>query len=143
MTITPSDLVGYADSCLNSAIDEVTWRAVAGRAYYGVFHFCRDLVNTHSDLSNLALDSTFGSHERWYQAMLTNGITCANEMKSIAYIARNMRPTREHADYRLDHNFPQDYAQQAVARAKTIQAKYDALIQKLRGTGVASSDPKP
>ena len=120
MSVSGDDFIAIADRILVSEDSEIGWRVAAGRAYYGAFHFCADIVYTHPDTK---VDGSKGSHERVYRAVADLGPKAlgSKDLKQLIYMTKNLRDIRTIADYDLSTPFLKESAVQVIKGAKNIQ----------------------
>jgi uncharacterized protein (UPF0332 family) len=122
--INSPDFLSNAEALLHAhgSTDEAMRRTIASRAYYAIFHTCRETVH-RLGLPYFA-DATGGSHLKEYKAMeacSTHHCTDSAKVRALAYRCKlNLRPLREKADYCLSDTFTEHDVQQMVASAKTI-----------------------
>ena len=120
MSVSGADFIAIAERTLVSEDTEIGWRVAAGRAYYGAFHYCAEIVDQHPAI---VIDPSFATHERLYRAVASLGKSAvgSSDLKSLAYLAKNLRDLRAVADYDIKSDFAKAHAEQAIAAAKNIQ----------------------
>jgi uncharacterized protein (UPF0332 family) len=120
MSVSGADFIAIAERILVSEDTEIGWRVAAGRAYYGAFHCCAEIVDQHPAI---VIDPSFATHERLYRAVanLSNSAVGSADLKSLAYLTKNLRDLRTVADYGIKSPFIRSHAEQAIAAAKNIQ----------------------
>lgn len=123
MSVECVDFISVAERLLAVEESEIAWRVAAGRAYYGAFHCCRDLVNKQP---SIAVNNTLGDHERIYQAISALGMAFpgAKDLKKLAYIAMQLRDVRGSADYDIADSFRKEQALQAIVTARKVHDSY-------------------
>lgn len=121
MSVSGADFIAIAERTLVSEDTEIGWRVAAGRAYYGAFHCCcAEIVDQHPAI---IIDSSFATHERLYRAVanLSKSAVGSADLKSLAYLTKNLRDLRAVADYDIKSDFTKVHAEQAIAASKNIQ----------------------
>ena len=128
MTVTPRDLLKQAEA-LEKGGTELDARVSIGRAYYAVLHRVRAVIP-----ESFVKDEDEGnSHRRMitaverYAASISPGRTAAREMLRLL---RQLRRTRNDADYFLNINIDNSDAQIAIDRAKRAFAYCDEIEKK-------------
>lgn len=119
MSVEGSDFVAISERIIALEESEIAWRVAAGRAYYGAFHCCSDLVDQHPAI---AVDQTLRTQERVYQAIasITSSVAGWMDIKKLAYKAKNIRDIRTVADYKIKDRFRKEQALQAISAAKNV-----------------------
>lgn len=129
MSVQCEDFVHIAERLVLSESSEIARRVAAGRAYYGAYHCCRNLVDRQPSID---VNDRLGAHERVYDAIgrLTLTFPGARELKKMAYKAMQIRDIRAVADYELHGEFRFEQAQQAIESAKIVHTLHLAFILK-------------
>jgi uncharacterized protein (UPF0332 family) len=121
--VEPADLLAQAVKLLVSARDDLEYRVVIDRAYYGAYHAALQFEERLPHRSRVATQNT-GSHEVLIQRLERPDSQLDNGLKQISkYVAAQMRmlkPLRELASYKLEETVRVDQAEEAVRAAKDI-----------------------
>jgi uncharacterized protein (UPF0332 family) len=106
---------------LASGTTEGDWRSAISRAYYSVFHFARDLCETHG----LSLGQGGQAHSNLYI-----GLNNCGDAATILVAGRidDLRGRRIEADYVENARLSQQKAQNALAYADGILADLHAIL---------------
>lgn len=129
MSVQCEDFIQLAERLVLSESSEIARRIAAGRAYYGAYHCCRNLLDRQPSIN---VNDGLGAHEKVYEAIgrLTLTFTGAKELKKMAYKAMQIRDIRAVADYELHGDFRLELAQQAIESAKIVHALHLAFLTK-------------
>jgi hypothetical protein len=99
MSVTPEEFSDLATRLIANPT-EIDWRGAASRAYYAAYHISKAASSLCPDNSHFAIEG--GTHaklidrfESWHHP----DPEVRKKSKRIAYILRDMKKTREHADY--------------------------------------------
>lgn len=120
----PEDLLAQAIKLLAAAGDDLDYRVVIDRAYYGAYHAARQFEEQLPYRSQAGHPS---SHEALFQRLerpdgkLDYGLKIIS--KDIAAQLRMLKPLREIASYELGETVRVDQAEEAVRAAKDILAE--------------------
>jgi len=131
----PGDLLAHAVKLLESAGNDLDYRVVIDRAYYGAYHAARQFEEQLPYRSQ-AVPKNAGSHEALFQRLerpdgqLDYGLKVIS--KDIAAQMRMLRPLRELASYELEEIVRIDQAEEAVRAAKDILAECTQGRRKLK-----------
>ena len=131
----PEDLLAQAIKLLAAAGNDLDYRVVIDRAYYGAYHAARQFEEQLPYRSQ-AVSQNAGSHEALFQrlerpdAQLDYGLKMIS--KDIAAQMRMLRPLRELASYELGESVRIDQAEEAVRAAKDIVAECVQGRKKLK-----------
>jgi len=131
----PEDLLAHAIKLLASAGNDLDYRVVIDRAYYGAYHAARQFEEQLPYRSQ-AVPQSAGSHEALFQRLerpdgqLDYGLKVIS--KDIAAQMRMLRPLRELATYELGEGVRIDQAEEAVLAAKDILAECTRGQRKLK-----------
>lgn len=89
---------------------EIDWRSAASRAYYAAFHLAKYAAYVCPDNSHFKIDG--GTHAKLidrFDSWNPASQELKKKSRQISYILKDMKRTREHADYVTDvHFFKQD-----------------------------------
>lgn len=123
MSIDCVEFIDIAERILTIDDQEISWRVAAGRAYYGAFHCCRDLINRQP---SILVNGQLGEHERLYQAVnsLGMGVVGAKDLKKLVYKTMQLRDVRVAADYHIAQHFRKEQAAQAIEAARHVHLLY-------------------
>ncbi len=130
----PEDLLAYAIKLLKSAGNDLDYRVVIERAYYGAYHKARQFEERLPYRSQ-AVAKDAGSHEALFQRLerpdgqLEYGLKVIS--KDVAAQMRMLRPLRELANNELGEKVRIDQAEEAVRAATDILAECDRGQKKL------------
>lgn len=140
--VEPADLLAQAIKLLASAGDDLEYRVVIDRAYYGAYHAARQFEEQLPYRSQ-AVAQNAGSHEALFQRLersdsqLDYGLKVIS--KDIAAQMRMLRPLRELASYNLEERVRVDQAEEAVRAAKDILAECVQGRKKLKAQAAKRS----
>jgi len=129
----PEDLLAQAIKLLASAGNDLDYRVVIDRAYYGAYHAARQF---EGQLPYRSQAEYAGSHEALFQRLerpdgqLDYGLKVIS--KDIAAQMRMLRPLRELASNELGETVGIDQAEEAVRAAKDILAECAQGRKKLK-----------
>ena len=100
MSVRPEEFIESAKRIAEQN-SEMGWRNATSRAYYAMFHLCREYARANADRMDYIEEQNRGSHEVVIDAFRTEGRS--NPLyKSIAYILSNSKGLREKADYDIN-----------------------------------------
>lgn len=131
----PEDLLAQAKKLLASAGNDLDYRVVIDRAYYGAYHAVRQFEEQLPYRSQ-AVPQNAGSHEALLQRLerpdgqLDYGLKVIS--KDIAAQMRMLKPLRELASYELGQSVRIDQAEEAVRAATDILAECVQGRKKLK-----------
>lgn len=131
--VEPEDLLAQAIRLLASAGNDLDYRVVIERAYYGAYHAARQF---EEQLPYRSQAQSAGSHEALFQRLerpdgqLDYGLKVIS--KDIAAQMRMLKPLRELATYELGETVRIDQAEEAVRAAKDILAECVQGRKKLK-----------
>lgn len=131
---TPEDLLAQAVQLLKSATNDLDYRVVIDRAYYGAYHAARQFEEALPLRSQANTDDT-GSHDGLLQRLerpnpkLDYGLKIISQ--DIAAQMRMLKPLRELASYELQETIRIDQAEEAIAGAKDVLAECGKARKKL------------
>jgi len=118
----PDQFIDFATELANSAgSGAAAHRSATSRAYYGVYHAVRFLIEKGLSISCRA--EAGGNEHKLVQEFLKN---CqVEEAAEVGRLLGNLHKSRRAADYDLDETSPETQAdsQLSVARARNILAK--------------------
>lgn len=153
----PEDLLDQAIRLLGSARNDLDYRVVIDRAYYGAYHAARQFEEQLPHRSQAVTENT-GSHDALLQRLerpngqLDYGLKVIS--KDIAAQMRMLKPLRELASYELGDTIRVDQAEQAIAAAKDVLLSVFRVVRRsklhiqdspsghtTRQEGVASESP--
>jgi len=119
MSVSADDFVATAQSILNGPTSEIAHRTSASRAYYGAFHACLSIAQSHP---KVFLDPSLPTHERLYRGVgkLSGANQDETDLKKIIYLTKNLRDIRVHADYDTSRPFLKQLAIQAISTANNV-----------------------
>lgn len=120
MSVTHSDFLRSAKNILR-ADDEIAIRNAVSRAYYAAYH------------CSLALDHGFGStenqnggiHTQWVQRLTSHPNM---KFKSVGYILNTLRGRRATADYDLENDIDDIFAQTVISDTERLIRKVDEAL---------------
>lgn len=133
--VEPKDLLDHAIKLLASASNDLDYRVVIDRAYYGAYHAALQFEEQLPCRSQ-ADPRNAGSHEALFQrlerpdAQLDYGLKMIS--KDIAAQLRMLKPLRELASYELGERVRIDQAEEAVRAANDILAECGQGRKKLK-----------
>lgn len=129
MSITAAQLLEHAEDMCKSAMDEVSLRCIASRAYYSAYNVCNDL-DDYLPSYNAAgrLDGRGGVHvqriQKFRNLAINNDLgideAIVKKIRSVGIILQQIKVLRIISDYKLDQNFSIDNAQLVCMQAKNI-----------------------
>lgn len=125
------DCTAFLDSAeaLLRGTSEVDLRNAASRAYYSVYHACKDLASSLPDFTGENIGGVHAKLIRRFENCPITGIykETGRAYRSLGYQLQQMKAERTRADYELHLNFDQNRAETAIAMAHRIFAKVSAL----------------
>jgi uncharacterized protein (UPF0332 family) len=110
MSISVDDLIEFSKKLLDEET-ETCWRSSASRAYYAAYHSAKNASLVCPDNSHFQFDA--GTHGKLIDRFLswdTQNLEHKKIGKQIGYVLRDMKRTREMADYDLHANFKKSQA---------------------------------
>lgn len=122
----PEDFLAQAIKLLASAGNDLDYRVVIDRAYYGAYHAVRQFEE-QLPFRSQTVPQKAGAHEALFQCLerphgqLDYGLKVIS--KDIAAQMRMLKPLRELASYELGENIRVDQAEEAIRAAKDILAE--------------------
>ena len=131
--VEPEDLLAQAIRLLASAGNDLDYRVVIERAYYGAYHAARQF---EEQLPYRSQAQSAGSHEALFQRLerpdgrLDYGLGVIS--KDVAAQMRMLKPLRELATYELGETVRIDQAEGAILTAKDIMAECVKGRKKLK-----------
>jgi uncharacterized protein (UPF0332 family) len=123
----PEDFLTQAIRLLASAGNDLDYRVVIDRAYYGAYHAARQFEEHLPHRSQAVQTEKAGSHEWLFQRLerpdgrLDYGLQIIS--KDVAAQMRMLKPLRELASYELGEIVRVDQAEEAVRAAEDILAE--------------------
>lgn len=124
MSIAKEDLLTLAGELVESA-SEVHWRSGVSRAYYAAYHGCQEW---HEALPMPGiLGGPTGVHQSFLHQLRNPAPETKGDIrvlsKALAPFLESLRNSRNEADYHLDSFINQEYARNALERAKHLLDK--------------------
>ncbi|EES3796576.1 TPA: hypothetical protein JWK76_002494 [Escherichia coli] len=122
MSVSGQDFINFAEKCLEFN-DEIGFRNVVGRSYYGVYHeICSKLehcyvLTSHEGVRNYLMSSTQCKKEPFDKAGL----------RRIGAFLHSLHVQRKWADYTLERELVKADAESALNTAKQVMAEIKAL----------------
>lgn len=133
--INPSDLYGLADQLEAdpSYVNEVTDRAIIGRAYYASYHTAMNIIEEYALPESTSVLG--GSHQKNLNRLIecnsSARATNFRTIQSIGYIvSRTLNPHRTAADYHLDQPLPRNSKEETLARTAVVLEQAKLVIPK-------------
>lgn len=124
--VKPADLLAQATKLLAAATNDLEYRVVIDRAYYGAYHAACEFEEQLPCRSR-ATPPSAGSHEALLQRLerpdTQLDYTLKVISKDIAAQLRMLKPLRELASYELKETIRVDQAELAVRASKEILAE--------------------
>ncbi len=103
-----------------SGTSEMDCRNAASRSYYAAYHICLNLGRQFPDFA----DEKYGVHEKLIKK-LENARD--RNIKSIGYVLRTCKVSRNKADYSLEEKFSKQEAEMAIKQAERIVQRYSEI----------------
>ncbi|HXM83634.1 MAG TPA: hypothetical protein VN929_17110 [Burkholderiales bacterium] len=122
----PADFLAQAIELLKTAGNDLDYRLVIDRAYYGAYHAARQFEEALPHRSQVTTDKT-GSHDGLFQRLecpnpkLDYGLKVISQ--DVGAQMRMLKPLRELASYELQETIRVEQAEQAIEGAKDVIAE--------------------
>jgi len=100
---------------------EGDWRSAVSRAYYGLFHYLREVLLA----GGLNLGASGACHFNLYAGLMNCGIVAAARL---APRLDRLREARVKADYNLNRLVSRSIAQQEVQEARSLVADFQSVL---------------
>ena len=123
----PEEFLDFATELANSSNSgSAAHRSAVSRAYYGVYHAVRSIIEKDLSISCRA-DSGGNEHKLLIDYLAGSQV---DEAVEIARLLRNLSQSRKEADYDLDEKAAesQQNSQTCVARARNILEKLSGCV---------------
>ncbi|WP_155419328.1 hypothetical protein [Chromobacterium subtsugae] len=131
MSISAADLLNFAEEYVPAAKMEVEYRMVASRAYYAVYHACKDYRDNAPVVFPLG-DGRGGVHAELYSSFM-NATPAVFGAKNIAikklgaFANGQLKSARVSADYCIGDAFGASDATDMIEKAKKAFRMLEAL----------------
>lgn len=123
MAVNSSDFIDSAELVLSpDDVSEIDLRSAGSRAYYGVYHKAREVIE-EKKLSAVVIDNS-GSHESLIGTLHSIGTANA---KSVAEGVRSMKKFRHLCDYHLGESVKSKRARMKVKEARLLIERLERL----------------
>jgi uncharacterized protein (UPF0332 family) len=100
---------------------EADWRSAVSRAYYGLFHYLREVLLA----GGLNLGAGGACHFNLYAGLMNCGIAAAARL---APRLDRLREARVKADYNMNRLVSRSIAQQEVQEARSLAADFQSVL---------------
>lgn len=133
MSINDDQLLAWSDRD-NIGEDEVTYRALASRAYYSAYHKCKSWENTLPMIGSEE-GQAGGIHQKLINRLSNpapevRNLETRKTSKVLATMLLNLKVIRHKADYDLNQNFEKTELATVIEGAKRISQKLIADSQQ-------------
>jgi len=125
MSVRPEDFIESAKHIAGED-SEMGWRNATSRAYYAMFHLCREHARANADRMDYIEEQQRGSHQVVIDAFRMEGRS-NQTYRSIAYILSNCKGLREKADYEIDLVVTRFDFKQVVDGFQKVRSSLDTL----------------